>query len=613
MNKKYIATEPIKEENIPFIAYATTLNRIGDELISNPIVALSEIIKNSYDADATKVEISFEGLQHGKGKVLIADNGHGMDEKALKKCWFQVSTSTKNYQRVSPKGRIQLGKKGIGRFSVMRLSDTLRLKTKRSLQNYFIVAKFDWGKYRNNEDDQLSEVMNNCTYWPTTGDNSSYTILEMKGLRDKWTENKISKLIDDLSSELINPIKKYEDFEIFITCKAFPYLSGKIENKLLDGVTHKLDFQMDEQGNYRVNLNGTTLKQEKTYPLICGPIGGQLNYFKDGIKGKFKKQSGVKIFRDGFLVRPYGCGNNDWLDLKTRRSSLGGKMLQPGYLVGIIDISEELNPSLKDTSNREGMDEGTEEYEDFKDFIQKQVQSLDKIIMEETYKASTQKKQTEYKDALDVISEVLTKLSYSPILQKSVLEADKKYHGKPGEIPVFESVLDENGLKGERKTHEFNGNHKEKEKIDWPGAPRIKHRRRKQLTERSTLRKSKLSISGKIASVGGIVLSPFIDDTLGESDVEAFISPADRKLYINPNHPMFRYSETTDEKNEKSVGTGLTIEAPATTIHIYKSAAVAWASFHASKEKSGEYDKEEFDSRYEEMLREISKLLSKKI
>jgi HSP90 family molecular chaperone len=105
-------------------------NIIGSDLISDDFIAVFELVKNSYDAHATKVEITFENIYSNNGKIIIKDNGKGMNYDDLINKWLFVAYSAKkegteedsyNYRDNIKIKRAYAGAKGIGRFSCDRL------------------------------------------------------------------------------------------------------------------------------------------------------------------------------------------------------------------------------------------------------------------------------------------------------------------------------------------------------------------------------------------------------------------------------------------------------------------------------------------------------------
>src|SRR3989338_4323575 len=96
---------------------------LGRESISNPMVALIETIKNSYDADATQVTIKFEKMDSPGARIVVRDNGTGMDFDGFDHIWMTAATDTKEKAPLSKKYKRQkIGEKGIGRFGLDNLS-----------------------------------------------------------------------------------------------------------------------------------------------------------------------------------------------------------------------------------------------------------------------------------------------------------------------------------------------------------------------------------------------------------------------------------------------------------------------------------------------------------
>jgi hypothetical protein len=138
---------------------ARIMRTLGQELISNETVALIELVKNAYDADATRVLIRFsDKLEKGQGYIEVIDNGHGMSLAVIKTAWMEPATNSKR-KRTRSEGfrRRLLGEKGIGRFASSRLANELELITKVSSDSSEIYALFDWTQF-DREDIYLDEV-----------------------------------------------------------------------------------------------------------------------------------------------------------------------------------------------------------------------------------------------------------------------------------------------------------------------------------------------------------------------------------------------------------------------------------------------------------------------
>ncbi|MCS6068911.1 ATP-binding protein [Klebsiella variicola subsp. variicola] len=119
----------------PFDFSARVTLQLGRESISSSTVAISELIKNSYDADAEKVEIEFHLRSNGAiSTLVIKDNGVGMNHQTLSDNWLRIGTNNKVItERSDSKNRVLTGAKGLGRLGIDRLCKELILFTKRKM------------------------------------------------------------------------------------------------------------------------------------------------------------------------------------------------------------------------------------------------------------------------------------------------------------------------------------------------------------------------------------------------------------------------------------------------------------------------------------------------
>jgi len=110
--------------SITFRPRARILKLIGEELISDDVVAVSELVKNAHDADALLVTGSFRGVTGPDGEIVVRDDGCGMDRETLLGRWMEPAASSKLRadRNVTPRGRRVLGEKGVGRFAADKLA-----------------------------------------------------------------------------------------------------------------------------------------------------------------------------------------------------------------------------------------------------------------------------------------------------------------------------------------------------------------------------------------------------------------------------------------------------------------------------------------------------------
>jgi len=131
-------------EKVAIRPYARLITMLGDQLIKNELIALIELIKNAYDADASWVKVEFINFGENfsvtdTSKIVIEDDGCGMDAEILKRHWLNPATPTKLKQKRvnarTSKGRFLQGEKGIGRFAIFKLGKKIKIITRRQKNN----------------------------------------------------------------------------------------------------------------------------------------------------------------------------------------------------------------------------------------------------------------------------------------------------------------------------------------------------------------------------------------------------------------------------------------------------------------------------------------------
>jgi hypothetical protein len=186
------------EENIVYFKpKARIMELLGEQLIKSHVLALFELVKNSYDADATKVDIMLMDVDNPSGEIEVKDNGVGMDINIVKTIWMEPAHSHKSKARLNAqrtdKGRLPVGEKGVGRFAVHRLGKKVEMVTK-TLEANEVVVEIDWEKF--NEYDYLEdapvivyerdpEVFNN---------QEQGTRIVISGLKQTWARGQVRDL-----------------------------------------------------------------------------------------------------------------------------------------------------------------------------------------------------------------------------------------------------------------------------------------------------------------------------------------------------------------------------------------------------------------------------------
>jgi signal transduction histidine kinase len=132
---------------------------LGVELISSEAVALSELVKNSYDADASTVVVSLtEATLERAASLTVLDDGLGMSPDTVVQVWLEPATPSRRRRKISPAGRRSLGEKGIGRFATAKLANRLELITYDGhASDGEVHLKVDWDDFAD-EDAYLDEI-----------------------------------------------------------------------------------------------------------------------------------------------------------------------------------------------------------------------------------------------------------------------------------------------------------------------------------------------------------------------------------------------------------------------------------------------------------------------
>lgn len=400
---------------------------IGRQLISNPVVAVSELVKNSYDADADNIEVIFNQLATDDSTLCIIDDGDGMAYEDIINKWLMVGTDNKVHNPFTSKGRRKLGEKGIGRFSVERLARNLILETTRKGEDFKLQLSIDWDFYEK-QSGEFSDIKHQI-YKSSCDINKNGTRILLKGLRDNWGQDALDQLRKELN--LIRPIdinkisfKKYlfpgDNVNIYLSAEEFG-----IKNKALDlGFIYYYQAHLfgeikgDGSAKIRVVIKPIIsadstfvdesyeyLPESKEINVACGPLSYEVFVFirdrrlyrsLDIERQKFDDllaaYSGVKIYRDGFRILPFGDPDNDWLELNAKRAGSPEFRITTNSAVGIVYITRDKNPGLQDVLNRENMYD-TQEFASLKNFVNLAFQMYTKTQLAARKKADTKKRE----------------------------------------------------------------------------------------------------------------------------------------------------------------------------------------------------------------------------
>jgi Histidine kinase-, DNA gyrase B-, and HSP90-like ATPase len=252
---------------------ARILRLLGEELISDEVIAVSELVKNAHDADATRCVVHFDSVTRPDGQIRVEDDGWGMSLDEFIGGWMQPGASAKRSlsHRHTPRGRRVLGEKGVGRFAADKLASQLEVCTRKRGQKE-IHASFCWDDY-NDDSLLLSDVTNTWKERTPGVIPFSGTILRMSGLRTRWNERMFRRLCTRLS-RLVSPFGDRHGFQIVIESDEFPDYSGELRNDFLGDSPYQLEASFDGDDRVHVRVGGRNWKARWPGPgnLTCGPV-----------------------------------------------------------------------------------------------------------------------------------------------------------------------------------------------------------------------------------------------------------------------------------------------------------------------------------------------------
>ena len=384
-------------ESVPFRMHPRVFAALGADLVTNDIVAVIELVKNSYDAFAQNVRIEFGRKGNSATYIEIRDDGIGMTRSTIENAWCTVATPYKESQPFVTKGtqvRRVVGSKGLGRLSAARLGDHLTMLTQAAEEPCWGVS-VHWPTIASGDNIALSAAALTRPQGSSPFAQSG-TSLRIQELKDNWDEARVQDLAENLS-RLISPFANQDEFTIMIIDTRQDTPVRLEAPSFLSKPKYSISGTVDAKGNVHsaykfspIAEHGIprTLAVNLAWPQIydnaknqwkfthssesakCGPFSFEIRAWdidSDGtgeISAKYSVQKslvrtairthkGISVYRDGVLVLPKSEGARDWLGLDLRRVSQIGRRLSTSQLVGYISISAKHNPNIQDTSDRE--------------------------------------------------------------------------------------------------------------------------------------------------------------------------------------------------------------------------------------------------------------------
>ena len=392
-------------KNVRFTVDAGIITRLGDELVGKRETAVAELIKNSYDADAAIVNVVFVNALGAGGTLLIDDNGLGMNKEQLIDGFMRLSSADKIHHPISPVyKRTRAGRKGIGRFAAQRLGNMLTIITQTKESENALKVTIHWRDFES--DKYLNTIENTIEEVPKKKEHG--TLLQIEDLKDSWSDSYVKKIYRSVST-LLQPyplsrtVRNDEDPGF----KTFFYRDFiDDDHRIVDEVSEITQFALavmdtyvdksgqahwsmksDKFNHHQESLIGRVPEDETSKMEYIRGVRARVYYFiyeasllsgqkRTEIKAIAEEQGGVRLYRKGFRVLPYGEKGDDWigLDESARRRTIVAPHQNISFF-GLVEVDSEGAEILEETSSREGLIQN-QAYEELVDYLYRAITAM---------------------------------------------------------------------------------------------------------------------------------------------------------------------------------------------------------------------------------------------
>lgn len=464
-----------KNEILAFKVSSGLKNLIGRDLISDKYIAIFELVKNSYDANASNVKISYLKSEKGKESFIISDNGSGMSYEDIIHKWLFVAYSEKKVQNRSKSAyreeikREVAGAKGVGRFSCDRLGSLLKLVTKTKDDIFAHVVNVNWNNFEVDDTKEFIEIPVNYTQVAQLQNGyKTGTTLIVEGLREEWNRDELLKLKHSLM-KLISPdadkgelpfeiemdvpsenekddkllleyhdLKKTDEFKRRINLDR-DIVNGKIRNDIFEKFNLKttnieviiskdgrsITSTLSDRGQYIFSVK----EKNRKFALLKN-IHISVFYLNQSAKINFTRQMGgvtpksygsVFIYKNGFRINPYGEPGQDIFGIDQRKAQGWKRFLGTREIMGRISIKGDNDDFVETTSRAHGFIK-TPAVDMLSDlFVEKVLKVLEKYVVHiinwgEPLKSKHNHIVTPDEIGNEIISQFITNISLDDVL-----------------------------------------------------------------------------------------------------------------------------------------------------------------------------------------------------
>jgi signal transduction histidine kinase len=381
-----VAAEIAKKEPgvVRFTTDAAMVRRLGRELVAKQETALAELVKNAYDADATACTVTLKTDRAG-GAMQIVDDGTGMAKSDIERGFMRLASDVKVKSPISPKyRRARAGKKGIGRFATERLGRRLTIVTQTEAENHAWTVTVDWNEFAQGGDINL--IANSIMEGPKSQPHGTSLLIE--DLSDAWSDadlRRVYRYLNTLLEPTFDGIQATDTagdpgFAVQIVRGgqgiADPETVLNADSELFSRAVAVIEAEIDAIGNAtwwissarpgfaleRQSIGGPDRNKPTALPharhaklkahyFIQSPEF--LGHSTNSIKQFLSDRGGIRLYRNGYRVPPYGDRDDDWLSLDYKRSTFAP--ISSTTFLGYVALTDAEGVLFEETSSREGL------------------------------------------------------------------------------------------------------------------------------------------------------------------------------------------------------------------------------------------------------------------
>lgn len=374
-------------ERLSFSTDAAIIGRLGQELVAKQETALVELVKNAFDADSTEVTVTLVSDPSDR-HISIIDNGSGMSRTELVDGFLRLASSLKARAPRSPKfRRRRAGKKGIGRFAAQRLGRSVELTTRTEEEELGRRLIVNWDEFASGR--ALEDVPVDLVERVASPVGTSMVI---RGLRDPWSDAQIRRCwrgVVALQQPFpVAPVLHKPESDPGFTVsflRGHAALSGgrvvaNINSEILNHLHAVFEMRVSEAGQaeWRISKNKFGATQDWTPIHHDAKQGSEryehlksiylkayyfildAEYFSPTVYTRLRdvlsSEGGIRLYRNGFRVIPYGDPHDDWLRLDEAygKRSLLAPISNKNFF-GLIEIGDEAEEDFEEHTSREGL------------------------------------------------------------------------------------------------------------------------------------------------------------------------------------------------------------------------------------------------------------------